>query len=111
MTVQPPLEDAIDDAFFHDMRLWFRFTDDNQHLGSVTQARRTAALVATKVAGERVDELREIVWQLVGVLDQFEQATEPEGEPLPYAVATLDMGVLERLRALVGDRFDERPIR
>jgi hypothetical protein len=42
------LIDVVAGALFRDDRLWFRFTDRFSELGSVNEARRVTALVATE---------------------------------------------------------------
>ena len=54
---------------------------------------------------------RDQLQELVPVLAEFEQEIDPEDGPLPFARATLDMEVLEKLRRLVGvDEQMEPPI-
>jgi hypothetical protein len=50
----PSLAEAIADAFFHDERLWFGFTEQYQRSGGVTEARRMAAIVAAETAEELI---------------------------------------------------------
>lgn len=97
------LQSAVDAAFpiLHGGQ---DFSDEPSLRATLEQPVRRA-LEAAGLPGlmREVQTLQEVIRQISPVVEEFEQALHPEEGLLPYATATLDMAVLEKLQALISD--------
>lgn len=89
MSDDTDLTEAIADAIFHDVRLWYRFTDNYEHLGGPGDARREIAAVAARVSDATIDALRDELEQMTTYRDNASLRLEMVTRELDEARAGL----------------------